>query len=63
MLIDKYKQLIQEFYEKPAEKVIIASLILNEFADDFSDMESETNISNAPKSKKRKKENQTTISI
>ena len=63
MLIDKYKRLIQEFYEKPAEKVIIASLILNEFADDFSDMESETNISNAPKSKKRKKENQTTISI
>ena len=58
MLIENYRQLIQEFYEEPGEKVIIGSLILDDFAD-FSDMENETNISNSPKSKKRKKDNQT----
>ena len=55
MLIDRYKQIIQELYEEPAEEVIMGSLLLDDFAD-FSDMESETNVSNAarPKNRKRK---------
>lgn len=49
MLIDRYKQILQE----PAEEVIMGSLLFDDFAE-LSDVENETNICETPQNRKRK---------
>ena len=55
MLVDRYKQILEELYEEPSEEIIMGSLLLNDF-EEVSDIEDETNVGETamPQNRKRK---------
>ena len=54
MLVDKYKQILEELYEEPSEEIIMGSLLLDDF-EEVSDIEDETNIGETAMPQKQKK--------
>ena len=55
MLVDRYKQILEELYEEPSEEIIMGSILLDDF-EGVSDIEDETNVGETamPQSRKRK---------
>ena len=49
MLVDRYKQILEELYEEPSEEIIMGSILLDDFED-------ETNVGETamPQNRKRK---------
>ena len=54
MLVDRYKQILEELYEEPSEEIIMGSLLLDDF-EEVSDIEDETNIGETAMPQKQKK--------
>ena len=55
MLVDRYKQILEELYEEPSEEIIMGSILLDYF-EEVSDIEDETNVGETamPQNRKRK---------
>ena len=55
MLVDRYKQILEELYEEPSEEIIMGSILLDDF-EGVSDIDDETNVGETamPQNRKRK---------
>ena len=55
MLVDRYRQILEELYEEPSEEIIMGSILLDYF-EEVSDIEDETNVGETamPQNRKRK---------
>ena len=55
MLVDRYKQILEQLYEEPSEEIIMGSILLDDF-EEVSDIEDETNVGETvmPQNRKRK---------
>ena len=54
MLVDRYKQILEELYEEPSEEIIMGSILLDDF-EEVSDIEDETNIGETAMAQNRKR--------
>ena len=54
MLVDRYKQTLEELYKEPSEEIIMGSVLLDDF-EVVSDIEDDTNVGETAMSQNRKR--------